>query len=157
MPASRPRTVSLELMHLLEGVNARRRSSLPPPPPDVEEAALEDRVRASHRLAVYGSLKPGEIHHDLVSHLSGTWQDGDVFGDWSDTGWGAGVGFPAIRWRPDGDRVPVKLLASADLPAEWARLDAFEGEEYRRILVPVFDRDTFLAVANLYEARSAGG
>jgi gamma-glutamylcyclotransferase (GGCT)/AIG2-like uncharacterized protein YtfP len=33
--------------------------------------------------------------------------------------------------------VPVDVLESPDLPAHWARLDAFEGEGYRRVIAEV--------------------
>jgi len=57
--------------------------------------------------------------------------------------------------------VPAALLASDALPRAWAELDAFEGAEYRRVLVPVWstaaDDRALLAVANLYEAVEAAG
>jgi hypothetical protein len=54
-----------------------------------------------------------------------------------------------------GAAVAVQVLASARLPEGWARLDAFEGLDYRRILVPVFVPDAtgerrLYTVANLY-------
>ena len=33
--------------------------------------------------------------------------------------------------------MPVHVLESDDLPAYWARLDAFEGEGYRRVVAAV--------------------
>src|SRR5262245_16372598 len=41
-------------------------------------AALTDEVE--QRLAVYGSLAPGEKHHDQVTGLIGTWERGTVAG-----------------------------------------------------------------------------
>ena len=38
---------------------------------------------------------------------------------------------------PDGDPVAVDLLESADLPAHWLRLDAFEGPGYERVVATV--------------------
>jgi gamma-glutamylcyclotransferase (GGCT)/AIG2-like uncharacterized protein YtfP len=94
-------------------------------------------IGAGHRLAVYGSLAPGEVNHAQLAGLSGTWRDGSVRGDLLEAGWGATLGFRALVWRADGPEVPVKLFESDELPAHWARLDAFEGEGYRRIVVPV--------------------
>ena len=46
-------------------------------------------------------------------------------------------GDPALTLDPAGDVVAVQVFESADLPAHWARLDAFEGSDYRRVVVPV--------------------
>jgi hypothetical protein len=45
--------------------------------------------------------------------------------------------------------VPVKLFESPGLPAHWRRLDAFEGDAYRRVVVPVKVGDGDLP-ANIY-------
>jgi gamma-glutamylcyclotransferase (GGCT)/AIG2-like uncharacterized protein YtfP len=63
------------------------------------------------------------------------------------------MGYPAMRWDPAADCIPVDLFDSSDLEAHWTRLDEFEGEEYIRILVPVEDDDGVLAVANIYALR----
>jgi gamma-glutamylcyclotransferase (GGCT)/AIG2-like uncharacterized protein YtfP len=95
------------------------------------------RPEAEHRLAVYGSLAPGEVNAHVLDGIRGAWREGTVRGDLQPEGWGMTHGFPALRWRPDGPLVPVRLLESPDLPAHWPRLDAFEGRDYRRIVVPV--------------------
>lgn len=52
--------------------------------------------------------------------------------------------------------VAVMVLTSPLLAAHWRRLDAFEGDEYVRVLVPVVAADDrLLTVANLYAARAA--
>jgi gamma-glutamylcyclotransferase (GGCT)/AIG2-like uncharacterized protein YtfP len=102
-------------------------------------------------LAVYGSLAPGEVNAHVLDGLTGDWNTGTVRGDLLPVGWGATGGFPALRWRSDGPAVPVRVFESPDLPAHWSRLDAFEGEDYRRIVVPVTTgRGT--APANIYVA-----
>jgi hypothetical protein len=45
--------------------------------------------------------------------------------------------------------LPVKLFESPDPPAHWRRLDAFEGDAYRRVVVPVSVGDGDLP-ANIY-------
>lgn len=118
------------------------------------ESALERRFRPSESLAAYGSLAPGKINHHVVAALDGIWRDGWVHGDLHPEGWGAEHGFPGLRWRPDGPRVAVRVLTSSDLPVAWSRLDAFEGPDYVRILVPVDDQEgRLLTVANLYAPR----
>jgi hypothetical protein len=56
--------------------------------------------------------------------------------------------------------VAVHVLTSAALRGAWADLDAFEGTEYRRVLVAVWSATKpaareLVAVANLYEAATA--
>jgi hypothetical protein len=47
--------------------------------------------------------------------------------------------------------VDVQLFVSPDLPGHWDRLDRFEGEDYSRILVPLFRDRAVVEVANLYQ------
>lgn len=127
----------------------------------LERAALEQqsqrRFGADTRLAVYGTLAPGEPNEHQLSALAGQWHaGGTVRGHLAEQGWGAVLGYPALAWSEDGPPVPVQVFVSSDLPRHWPRLDAFEGEEYRRILVPVHGAGGVLAVANLYAVRDAG-
>jgi len=89
------------------------------------------------RLAVYGTLAPGERNAHVLGGLEGTWFDGVVHGERHERGWGRTFGFPALAWHPDAPAVPLKLFVSPDLPAHWDRLDRFEGSPYRRTIVPV--------------------
>ena len=57
------------------------------------------------RLAVYGSLAPGQPNHHHLADISGTWRDGWVEGVLYDCGWGAAQGFPGIRLERGGPRV----------------------------------------------------
>lgn len=106
---------------------------------------MVDQVSATlgplHRLATYGSLAPGRPNHHHLDGLAGRWLAGYVTGRLVDAGWGAGLGFPALVVDPDGARVDVQVFESPDLPAHWPRLDAFEGEQYQRTLVPVHTPD----------------
>lgn len=118
------------------------------------EAQFSTRFSPQHRLAVYGSLAPGRKNHHQLRDLRGEWNSGcTVRGDLADRGWGAGLGYPALRWSPSGPAVPVEMFVSDDLPRHWARLDEFEGPDYQRIVVPVFSGTGVVAVANLYAAR----
>ena len=47
------------------------------------------------------------------------------------------------------------VLESRGLPARWAELDRFEGDDYRRVLVPVRLRERPMVVADLYALRGA--
>ncbi len=121
-----------------------------------EESLISSLLgRPEKKLAIYGTLAPGEVNHSQIAGIHGTWADGFVHGELMSTGWGAEHGFPALAWRPDGSRVAAKLFVAPDLPSHWRRLDKFEGDGYRRILVP-FEADAgIIAVANLYADRSA--
>jgi gamma-glutamylcyclotransferase (GGCT)/AIG2-like uncharacterized protein YtfP len=103
-----------------------------------------------HRLVVYGSLAPGEPNHHQLDGIHGVWERGVVHGELHDRGWGARIGYPALEWQPDGPTVDVHLFSSEQLPEHWARLDQFEGKEYRRCLVPVFKSGELLAVGQIY-------
>ena len=46
----------------------------------------------------------------------------------------------------------MQVFTSDDLPAHWARLDAFEGEEYARVLIEV-DLGGQAVTAQLYALR----
>lgn len=83
-------------------------------------------------LATYGTLAPGSINHEQLAGLSGRWTSGTVRGVLHEDGWGAAHGFPGLHLAPGGPAVEVHLFLSADLPAHWARLDAFEGAGYVR-------------------------
>jgi gamma-glutamylcyclotransferase (GGCT)/AIG2-like uncharacterized protein YtfP len=140
-------------LELVEVVNAARRRGQVAAD---AESQLDSLFGTGTRLAVYGSLAPGRQNHHMVAPLGGTWTAGVVEGDLRTYGWGAAIGYPALRLRPGGPVVPVQLLTSDALPRAWADLDAFEGAEYRRVLVPVWTSDgqgrELLAVANVYEA-----
>jgi gamma-glutamylcyclotransferase (GGCT)/AIG2-like uncharacterized protein YtfP len=103
-----------------------------------------------HRLAVYGSLAPGRSNHAQLADLRGDWTHGAVRGHLVPEGWGAGVGFPGLRLDPEGPDVTVQVFTSPDLPAHWARLDAFEGADYRRVAVTVIGPDGDATPAFIY-------
>ncbi|HEX8219779.1 MAG TPA: gamma-glutamylcyclotransferase [Chloroflexia bacterium] len=127
------------------------------------ERQLDALFRTSQRLAVYGTLAPGEPNHHIVAPLGGEWTDGLIEGDLIPVGWGAALGYPAFRPRHGGTAVPVKVLTASSLPTAWPMLDRFEGPGYKRILVLVFSTEIspcaehtgelrLYTVANLYAA-----
>jgi gamma-glutamylcyclotransferase (GGCT)/AIG2-like uncharacterized protein YtfP len=69
--------------------------------------------------------------------LHGAWTTGEVRGRLVEHGWGAALGYPGLVLAPEGEVVTVELLSSEDLPNHWARLDAFEGAEYRRVVTTI--------------------
>jgi gamma-glutamylcyclotransferase (GGCT)/AIG2-like uncharacterized protein YtfP len=89
------------------------------------------------RLSVYGTLAPGKPNHHQLDGMAGDWADGIVRGRLINEGWAAAGGYPALVLDPIAGNVEVQVFTSPDLPAHWARLDAFEGEDYRRVAVAV--------------------
>jgi len=117
---------------------------------DLLEGAMEALFSASHHLIVYGSLAPGALNHALISDLEGEWKKGWVTGELLDRGWSAAMGYPALRWCPEGGNIEAFLLISPELPGHWSRLDDFEGLEYDRILAPFWTDDGKVWVGNVY-------
>jgi gamma-glutamylcyclotransferase (GGCT)/AIG2-like uncharacterized protein YtfP len=129
------------------------------------ERRLDGLFGTSHTLAVYGTLAPGRPNHHVVAPLGGEWTEGLIEGDLLPVGWGADLGYPGFRPRAGGDAVAVWVLTAPLLASAWPDLDRFEGEGYRRILVPVFGPEPgggqaaerqLHTVANLYAPTEAG-
>jgi gamma-glutamylcyclotransferase (GGCT)/AIG2-like uncharacterized protein YtfP len=114
------------------------------------EEALEALFSVSRRLIAYGSLAPGGLNHGLLADLEGEWRSGWVTGELLDQGWSAAMSYPALKWCPEGGRIPAHLFLSDDLPGSWKRLDRFEELEYKRILAPFWTSDGELLVGNVY-------
>ena len=110
------------------------------------EAAVERQFAPSRQLAVYGTLAKGQSNHREVAHLGGQWQRGTVRGR------RAVRTHPVFTWDELAAPVPMLLLTADRLETHWRELDAFEGRDYCRILVPVHLDDGLVAIANLYAA-----
>ncbi len=91
----------------------------------------------TNRLFVYGSLAPGQPNGHVLANVPGRWEPATVTGSLRQEGWGAAMGYPGIVLDPAGAAVEGFVFSSGHLPAHWARLDAFEGEGYDRVLAPV--------------------
>jgi len=92
---------------------------------------------ADTRLATYGSLAPGCVNEMQLEDLKGLWRQGTVKGRLVAEGWGAPLGYPGLILDPAGQDIDVFVFESLDLPDHWPRLDAFEGEGYRRVVTQV--------------------
>jgi len=143
--------LSPALDRVLERVNALRVGDGRRAEVALVEELLDALFETRSHLAVYGTLAPGAPNHSVLAEVGGEWIEGRVRGEFVSQGWAATAGFPALRWKPEGDAQPVHLLRSPRLRGEWERLDDFEGAHYRRILVPVESAGELVAVANLYE------
>lgn len=112
------------------------------------EGQLEVELGApSSRLASYGSLRPGERHHDVVAEVAGRWLVGSTTGHLGEL-----EGYPVLDWAADGPVVEVAVLHSSDLPSHWSAIDAFEGPGYVRAFVPVLLTSGETIVCSCYVA-----
>jgi len=88
----------------------------------------------NHPLFVYGTLGPGQPNAHQLEEMDGTWEQASVRGTLHPESWGAALGYPGIVLDPEGETVEGHLFISDQLPSHWARLDAFEGDGYERVL-----------------------
>lgn len=86
------------------------------------------------RLFVYGTLAPGKPNAHVLADLAGEWLPATMRGTLYAQGWGAAQGYPGVVPDADGTAVHGLVFASPELAQHWARLDAFEGDGYRRVL-----------------------
>src|SRR4030042_2802405 len=102
------------------------------------------------RLIVYGTLIPGGMYHFLLADLPGTWEKCVIRGHMGEC-WG----FKAFQHDEAGPEHPAWLFTSPALPEKFPELDAFEGEPYRRIIVPAWGGSRRV-LAQIYVGQSAG-
>lgn len=91
----------------------------------------------TQRLFVYGTLAPGRPNEHLLANVPGAWEPATATGRLLQQGWGAAEGYPGIVLDASGDEVAGLLFSSPTLGEHWARLDAFEGDGYARVMTTV--------------------
>lgn len=101
-------------------------------------------------LFVFGTLAPGQPNEHILSEINGQWQKGTILGTLHEEGWGADMGFPGIKLSKEGSQVKGWVFSSDELGPHWARLDAFEGEAYHRVLTEVAMTDKSTLSAFIY-------
>jgi len=89
------------------------------------------------KLFVYGTLGPGRPNEHILTIIGGSWQPATITGDLRAEGWGAKMGYPGIRLNEHGGKIEGFVFSSEFFSRHWARLDAFEGDGYCRILTKV--------------------
>ena len=105
------------------------------------------------RLFVYGTLGPKGPNRHVLAEIGGSWLNGSVHGRLGNVGWGAEMGYPAIELDPNAELVHGHVFESEHLPDHWDELDAFEGNEYERVLTIVELPDRTLVDAYIYVSR----
>lgn len=93
-------------------------------------------------MAVYGSLAPGRKNYPIVEPFGGEWSKAWVQGTVEQD-----QGYPVFIYDPNGPELEVDVLTSHNI--DWTALDAFEGENYRRILVSL-RRGREMFTGNIY-------
>lgn len=106
------------------------------------------------RLFVYGTLRPGQSNEHVLKAIGGTWQEASVRGHIRQVVEGSGV-YPAIVLDDTADVVPGYIFHSDQLNQHWDHLDAFEGDQYKRVLVTVQTKDHEDVEAYIYALREA--
>ncbi len=109
----------------------------------------------TERLFVYGTLQPGGPNEHVLADITGEWHTAYVKGRLVEDGWGASMGYPALVVDEEGGEVHGQVLTSNELVDHWARLDAFEGDEYQRTVVTVTLTNGETVDANVYVMRTS--
>lgn len=89
------------------------------------------------QLFVYGTLCPGRPNEHILSKIGGDFIKASVRGSLHEEGWGATMGYPAIKLDDSADKVSGYIFQSENLAAHWSELDEFEGDAYLRVNTPV--------------------
>jgi len=106
-----------------------------------------DSYNPEELLIVYGSLAPGGSNAFIFKGVEGTWHRCRIRGHmrrWR--------GFKSFKWDPEGPEHQAWLFASPALPQIFPELDDFEGDEYRRLVIPAQVGDAWV-LANIYEGK----
>ena len=106
------------------------------------------------RLFVYGTLAPGRPNEHVLAEIEGTWEPATVTGTLRQEGWGAELGYPGIVFDDAGDEVQGFVFSSDRLSDLWPKLDAFEGEAYKRVLIDVKLTDGRTVEAYIYALKT---
>ena len=104
-------------------------------------------------LFVYGTLAPGRPNAHVLAEVEGDWIPATVRGTLYQEGWGADQGYPGIILDDSQAEVDGLLFASPMLNLHWSRLDAFEGEGYRRVKTTALARNGDTVQAYIYELK----
>lgn len=131
----------------------RRRIGLDPAD-DTEDHRFSETTGAVRHLCIYGRMRPGGPDAHVLEPLGGTWSECEFPGHLQSDGQCSLDQCPGLAWAPTREWNAGFLLTSDRLAGTWAELDAKEGAEYARLLIPVRigDGET---VANIYVSRGA--
>lgn len=119
----------------------------------MEDIDSSTELTADSALAVYGTLRPGEVNAFVLLDMPGRWLEGFVRGYLYEITWGPAEGYPGLTLDNGGNLVPVSVLISNRWPQDFWKTDRFEGPGYERRVTTVHDADGRpLGEASIYEA-----
>ncbi len=123
---------------------------------ETSATSAKEQLSPTTALAVYGTLRPGEVNHFVVKQIPGHWVEATVRGYLYEITWGPAEGYPGLSLDDDGHLVPVSVLVSDVLSDHIWQVDRFEGDGYERRPVSVFDREGVdrLGLASIYETKT---
>lgn len=103
-------------------------------------------------LIIYGTLAPNRPNHSKIEHINGKWMKGIVKGKLVKEGWGAEMGYFGFKHcqLDEQEDIEAFILFSDELIANFAYLDDFEGNEYRRILTKFELDNGEVGIGNIY-------
>jgi len=128
---------------------------------DTDFSIMEKAFIKTHRpesaLIIYGTLAPGRSNHAQVAHLKGVWEQGIVRGKLIPIGWGASQGYNGFLHarKEEQEVISAFVLLSDELVKNWPALDAFEGNEYRRMLAKYELNNGVVGVGFIYAINAA--
>ena len=116
-----------------------------------EEQFLKE-YKPQKSIIIYGTLAPNRPNHSKIEHINGKWIKGVVKGKLVKEGWGAELGYYAFKHSSidEQENIEAFILFSDELVNNWAYLDEFEGDGYRRILAKFELENGEVGVGNIY-------
>jgi len=116
--------------------------------------AVQGKTIVTQNLFVYGTLAPGQPNEHVLAPLAGAWQPATVQGRLKQLGWGAALGYPALVPDAAGAAIHGFVFSSPRLADFWTTLDAFEGDQYERVLIEAHLDDGSPVAAFVYALRT---
>jgi gamma-glutamylcyclotransferase (GGCT)/AIG2-like uncharacterized protein YtfP len=107
--------------------------------------------RPSEKFVSYGTLLPQGSNQSILSQLQGSWEKCSIQGTIEKDDYGLLL----FKWDLSGEVNEAQLFSSEKLPEKWAELDRFEGNQYKRRLIPVRRSDGKIRIANIYVKNQA--
>ncbi len=89
----------------------------------------------------------------MLTVIGGSWEAATITGKLRAEGWDAEMGYPGITINEHGDKIEGFIFSSDNFSNHWARLDAFEGDGYCRVLAKVQVNDGSVTEAYVYVLR----
>ena len=116
------------------------------------ERAFIEKYEPKKSIIIYGTLAPNRPNHSKIEHIKGKRVKGIVKGKLVKEGWGAELGYFGFKHAhlDEQENIDAYILFSNELADNWAYLDEFEGDGYKRILARFELENGEIGVGNIY-------